>query len=71
MRNMQCIPILTKSAKWSFSDQKCNSTYVNTVLIDPHKCRNWLSALDQYGRSPFRSGNNSKFSTIQTVFWKK
>ena len=32
---------------------------------------NWLSALDQYGRSPFRSGNNSKFSTIQTVFWKK
>ena len=30
-----------------------------------------LSALDQYGRSPFRSGNNSKFSTIQTVFWKK
>ena len=30
-----------------------------------------LSALDQYGRSPFRSGNNSKFSTIQTVFSKK
>jgi hypothetical protein len=31
----------------------------------------WLSALDQYGRSPFRSGNNSKFSTIQTVFLEK
>ena len=30
-----------------------------------------MCVLDQYGRSPFRSGNNSKFSTIQTVFWKK
>ena len=30
-----------------------------------------LYALDQYGRSPFRSGNNSKFSTIQTVFFRK
>jgi hypothetical protein len=37
-----------------------------------HFMISWLlSALDQYGRSPFHSGNNSKFSTIQTVFWKK
>jgi hypothetical protein len=37
------------------------NTFPNLILLV-------LSALDQYGRSPFRSGNNYKFSTIQTVF---
>ena len=55
----------------SHINRNINSIHNYNLTPSLKKYIEWLSALDQYGRSPFRSGNNSKFSTIQTVFWKK
>ena len=66
------IILISRPVRW---DKLYQSTHfkgkLHTLPIHTFTLFEQIVRFDWYGRIPFRSGNNSKFSTIQTVFWKK